>query len=177
MLRLCRLSAPHNAPALRLAARGFAAQSTEFCVLNLDKAATEDDVRLAFSPFCAVSRVRVPIDRETGLRKGFAFVIAEANEGLIAQMCGAFKTGHRFNLPPTFREVNRTMAKPKGRPKRANPVNPTRGLKGKPEPVAAPISGSSRRPLEATPRGDLFRRRSKRRLETAPGDSHTRRCL
>mmetsp|Transcript_27905 Transcript_27905/g.99284 ORF Transcript_27905/g.99284 Transcript_27905/m.99284 type:complete len:344 (+) Transcript_27905:1050-2081(+) len=52
---------------------------------------------------------------------------------------GVVHWSHATIRPGTARHTDR-------RPKRANPASPTRGLKGKPEPVAAPISGSSRRP-------------------------------
>ncbi|KAJ1463543.1 hypothetical protein M885DRAFT_6109 [Pelagophyceae sp. CCMP2097] len=64
----------------------------------------------------------------------------------------------------------RATARPtqrRARPKRANPANPR--LKGKPESIAAPIFGSSRRSSSTAIRnGALIRP-----LETAPGDGHS----
>ncbi len=41
---------------------------------NLAYSATEDDVRVAFEQFGAVSSVNIIMDRETGRSRGFAFV-------------------------------------------------------------------------------------------------------
>ena len=47
---------------------------TSIYVGNLAHAATEDDIRQAFSQYGAVSTVNVIKDRETGRPRGFAFV-------------------------------------------------------------------------------------------------------
>ena len=41
---------------------------------NLSFQATEDDVREVFSEYGTVNRVSLPMDRETGRMRGFAFV-------------------------------------------------------------------------------------------------------
>jgi cold-inducible RNA-binding protein len=41
---------------------------------NLDFKTTESDVRALFLPFGGLGRVHVPMDRETGRPRGFAFV-------------------------------------------------------------------------------------------------------
>jgi len=44
---------------------------------NLSFQATEEDVRDVFAEYGPVNRVSLPIDRETGKRRGFAFVDME----------------------------------------------------------------------------------------------------
>ncbi len=41
---------------------------------NLSFQATEEDVREAFGEYGVVKRVSLPMDRETGKKRGFAFV-------------------------------------------------------------------------------------------------------
>jgi RNA recognition motif-containing protein len=41
---------------------------------NLSFQATEEDVREVFGDYGTVSRVSLPMDRETGRKRGFAFV-------------------------------------------------------------------------------------------------------
>jgi RNA recognition motif-containing protein len=41
---------------------------------NLSFQATEEDIREVFAEYGTVSRVSLPIDRETGRKRGFAFV-------------------------------------------------------------------------------------------------------
>jgi RNA recognition motif-containing protein len=47
---------------------------------NLSYQATEEDIREVFTEYGAVQRVVLPIDRETGRMRGFAFV-EMANDG------------------------------------------------------------------------------------------------
>ncbi|MGR3279472.1 RNA recognition motif domain-containing protein [Acaryochloris marina NIES-2412] len=46
---------------------------------NLSFAVTEQDLKTAFAQYGAVKQVKLPIDRETGKKRGFAFV--EMNDG------------------------------------------------------------------------------------------------
>ncbi|ABW32764.1 RNA recognition motif domain-containing protein [Acaryochloris marina] len=41
---------------------------------NLSYAVTEKDLKIAFAQYGAVKQVKLPIDRETGKKQGFAFV-------------------------------------------------------------------------------------------------------
>ncbi|MBD2329587.1 MAG: RNA-binding protein [Alkalinema sp. CACIAM 70d] len=41
---------------------------------NLSFQATEDDIKEVFAEYGTVSRISLPMDRETGRKRGFAFV-------------------------------------------------------------------------------------------------------
>ena len=59
---------------------------------NLSFQATEDDLKEVFAEYGEVSRVSLPTDRETGRKRGFAFVemSSEAKEdAAIAELDGA----------------------------------------------------------------------------------------
>jgi RNA recognition motif-containing protein len=59
---------------------------------NLSFQATEDDVREVFSEYGTVSRVSLPMDRETGRMRGFAFVEMSddaSEDKAIAELDGA----------------------------------------------------------------------------------------
>ncbi len=59
---------------------------------NLSFQATEEDVKEVFGDYGTVSRVSLPMDRETGRKRGFAFVdlSSEAEEdAAIAELDGA----------------------------------------------------------------------------------------
>lgn len=59
---------------------------------NLSFRATEDDVREVFSEYGEVRRISLPVDRETGRMRGFAFIemADEAGEDrAIAELDGA----------------------------------------------------------------------------------------
>ena len=47
---------------------------------NLSFQATEDDLREVFAEYGTVSRVALPIDRESGKKRGFAFVEMETED-------------------------------------------------------------------------------------------------
>ena len=49
---------------------------------NLSFQASEDDIREVFAEYGEVSRISLPVDRETGRKRGFAFVdmASEARE-------------------------------------------------------------------------------------------------
>ncbi|MFN3926305.1 MAG: RNA recognition motif domain-containing protein [Pseudanabaenaceae cyanobacterium] len=47
---------------------------------NLSYKATEEDLRTVFADYGEVKRVQLPTDRETGKKRGFAFVDMELDE-------------------------------------------------------------------------------------------------
>jgi RNA recognition motif-containing protein len=74
---------------------------------NLSFQATEDDLKEVFAEYGEVSRVSLPTDRETGRKRGFAFVemSSEAQEdAAIAELDGAEWLG---------REIRVNKAKPR----------------------------------------------------------------
>ncbi|NJN87622.1 MAG: RNA-binding protein [Leptolyngbyaceae cyanobacterium SL_7_1] len=74
---------------------------------NLSFQATEEDLREVFSEYGKVSRVSLPTDRETGRKRGFAFVEMEDEEkedAAIADLDGAEWLG---------REIRVNKAKPR----------------------------------------------------------------
>ena len=78
---------------------------------NLDFKSTEDELRLAFEAFGQVNKVTIVTDRDTGQRRGFAFVeMANDAEGAnaIAGLAGA-----------TLGEKSLLVSE--ARPKRENP--------------------------------------------------------
>jgi RNA recognition motif-containing protein len=74
---------------------------------NLSFQATEDDLREVFAEYGEVSRISLPTDRETGRKRGFAFVemSSEAQEdAAITELDGAEWLG---------REIRVNKAKPR----------------------------------------------------------------
>ena len=74
---------------------------------NLSFQATEDDLREVFAEYGKVSRVSLPTDRETGRKRGFAFVEMEdesKEDEAIAELDGAEWLG---------REIRVNKAKPR----------------------------------------------------------------
>lgn len=74
---------------------------------NLSFQATEDDLREVFAEYGKVNRVSLPTDRETGRKRGFAFVEMEDEEKedlAIAELDGAEWLG---------REIRVNKAKPR----------------------------------------------------------------
>lgn len=74
---------------------------------NLSFQATEEDLREVFSEYGKVSRVSLPTDRETGRKRGFAFVEMEdeqKEDAAIADLDGAEWLG---------REIRVNKAKPR----------------------------------------------------------------
>ena len=68
---------------------------------NLSFQATEDDLREVFSEYGEVARISLPTDRETGRKRGFAFVEMkdEANEdAAIADLDGAEWLGRELKV-------------------------------------------------------------------------------
>ncbi len=74
---------------------------------NLSFQATEDDLREVFAEYGSVSRISLPTDRETGRKRGFAFVemADDSQEDVaIAELDGAEWLG---------REIRVNKAKPR----------------------------------------------------------------
>jgi RNA recognition motif-containing protein len=74
---------------------------------NLSFQATEEDLREVFAEYGKVSRVSLPTDRETGRKRGFAFVEMEEDaqeDQAIAELDGAEWLG---------REIRVNKAKPR----------------------------------------------------------------
>ncbi|PSB16691.1 RNA-binding protein [Phormidesmis priestleyi ULC007] len=68
---------------------------------NLAFQATEDDLKEVFGEYGAVSRVSLPTDRETGRKRGFAFVEMEdeaKEDGAIAELDGAEWLGRELKV-------------------------------------------------------------------------------
>ncbi|MBD2258396.1 RNA-binding protein [Pseudanabaena sp. FACHB-2040] len=68
---------------------------------NLSFQATEDDIRDVFAEYGEVTRISLPIDRETGKKRGFAFVdmAEEAREdAAIAELDGAEWLGRELRV-------------------------------------------------------------------------------
>ncbi len=68
---------------------------------NLAFQATEDDLKEVFAEYGAVSRVSLPTDRETGRKRGFAFVEMEdesKEDAAIAELDGAEWLGRELKV-------------------------------------------------------------------------------
>jgi RNA recognition motif-containing protein len=68
---------------------------------NLSYQATEDDLTQVFSEYGAIKRIVLPMDRETGRMRGFAFVeMADATneDKAIAELDGAEWMGRQLRV-------------------------------------------------------------------------------
>jgi len=68
---------------------------------NLSFQATEEDLRDVFAEYGVVNRVSLPVDRETGKKRGFAFIemATEAEEdAAIAELDGAEWLGRELKV-------------------------------------------------------------------------------
>ena len=77
---------------------------------NLSFQATEDDIREVFSEYGTVNRVSLPTDRETGRKRGFAFVEMETEteeEAAIGELDGAEWMGREIRLNKAKPRENR----------------------------------------------------------------------
>lgn len=87
---------------------------------NLSFQATEEDVRDVFSEYGKVSRVSLPTDRETGRKRGFAFVEMESEaeeDAAIAELDGAEWLGRELKVNKAKPRENRSSGSfSKGRP-------------------------------------------------------------
>jgi RNA recognition motif-containing protein len=118
--------------------------SVRLFVGNLPYDATEEEIRTHFSTAGNVLNVFVPVDRETGRKRGFAFVefsdSAQANEAI-----------RLFNSQP-FK--GRPLAVNEARAKEARPAGPGGGSSYRPGPPRPPMSGG---PRPMSPRPDFSR--------------------
>jgi RNA recognition motif-containing protein len=81
---------------------------------NLSYSATEDDLTEVFKEYGAIKRIQVPVDRETGRMRGFAFVemAEEAHEdAAIEDLDGAEWMGRTLKVN---KARPRTERKPSG---------------------------------------------------------------
>ncbi|MEO0408641.1 MAG: RNA-binding protein [Cyanobacteria bacterium P01_A01_bin.135] len=77
---------------------------------NLSFQATEDDLRSVFVEYGTVKRISLPTDRETGRRRGFAFVDMESDseeEAAIQELDGAEWMGREIRLNKAKPRENR----------------------------------------------------------------------
>lgn len=78
---------------------------------NLSFQATEEDLREVFAEYGKVSRISLPTDRETGRKRGFAFVEMETEaeeDAAIAELDGAEWLGREIRVNKAKpREFNR----------------------------------------------------------------------
>ncbi|AFY86304.1 MAG: hypothetical protein CLLPBCKN_002950 [Chroococcidiopsis cubana SAG 39.79] len=68
---------------------------------NLSYRATEEDLRTVFAEYGAIKRIVLPMDRETGRMRGFAFVDMDEDaqeESAIAELDGAEWMGRQLRV-------------------------------------------------------------------------------
>lgn len=68
---------------------------------NLSFQASEDDIRDVFAEYGEVTRISLPMDRETGRKRGFAFVEMKEEaqeEAAIAELDGAEWLGRELRV-------------------------------------------------------------------------------
>jgi RNA recognition motif-containing protein len=134
---------------------------------NLPYDATEEDIRAHFSTAGTVLNVFVPLDRETGRKRGFAFV--EFNNSTEAQ-----EAIRLFNSQP-FK--GRPLAVNEARAKEARPPSPGGGGGGgfRPGPRPAPTGGFRPAGSGGAPPPRDFERPDPGALDTGRGDKHNRK--
>ena len=77
---------------------------------NLSFQATEEDIREVFQDYGTVNRVSLPTDRETGRKRGFAFVEMETEaeeDNAIGELDGAEWMGREIRLNKAKPRENR----------------------------------------------------------------------
>jgi cold-inducible RNA-binding protein len=120
---------------------------------NLPYDATEDDIRAHFSSAGNVLNVFVPLDRETGRKRGFAFV--EYNDNAQAQEAIRLFNNQPFKgRPLAVNEARAKEARPPGGPGGPGGFRPSG-----PRPGGPPSGGGGFRPsgTGGPPRGDFNR--------------------
>lgn len=68
---------------------------------NLSFSATEDDLMEVFTEYGTVRRISLPVDRETGKKRGFAFIEMESEENedaAISELDGAEWLGRELRV-------------------------------------------------------------------------------
>ncbi len=86
---------------LELAPQNGLEKSVTIYVGNLSFQADEEDIREVFAEYGKVSRVSLPTDRETGRKRGFAFVDMEnetEEDAAIAELDGAEWLGRELKV-------------------------------------------------------------------------------
>lgn len=84
---------------------------------NLSFQATEDDIREVFSEYGSITRISLPVDRETGRMRGFAFVEMqeEASEDkAISELDGAEWLGRQLRVSKARPRENRSASYTRG---------------------------------------------------------------
>src|SRR4029453_8279822 len=134
---------------------------------NLPYDATEEDIRAPFSTAGTVLNVFVPLDRETGRKRGFAFV--EFNDSAQAQ-----EAIRLFNSQP-FK--GRPLAVNEARAKEARPPAPGGGGGGGFRPGPRPPSSGGFRPSGpgGSPPPRDFDRPAPSALDSGRAAKHTRK--
>jgi cold-inducible RNA-binding protein len=136
---------------------------------NLPYDVTEPELREFFSPVGPLSSVIIPVDRETGKRRGFAFVE-------FSDPAHAVEAGRRFNNQ-LFRErtivINEARAR-ESRPDagpgmRSGP--PARSAFGAPRPGFGPRPSAGRPDFAPNPMGDDPAGRAERRARNFGSDA------
>lgn len=87
--------------ASKLAPQNGLEKSVTIYVGNLSFQAEEEDIREVFAEYGKVSRVSLPTDRETGRKRGFAFVDMEnetEEDAAIAELDGAEWLGRELKV-------------------------------------------------------------------------------
>ena len=86
---------------------------------NLAFEITEDDLKAVFNEYGSVARVTLPVDRETGRKRGIAFVEMKSTaqeEKAILELDGADWMGRTLRLSPAKpREKRGDFRKPRRR--------------------------------------------------------------
>jgi RNA recognition motif-containing protein len=132
---------------------------------NLPYDATEEDIRAHFSTAGAVLNVFVPLDRETGRKRGFAFV--EFNDSAVAQ-----EAIRLFNSQP-FK--GRPLAVNEARAKEARPPAPGGGGGFRPGPRPPSTGGFRPSGPGGPPPPRDFDRPDPSALDSGRADKHARK--
>lgn len=112
---------------------------------NLNFQTTETDLRALFEPLGQIGRVHMPVDRETGRVRGFAFIEMANDEeakNAISALNGKEVSGRRINV---------SEARPKersGPPNRDNRGGNNRGRERRDAGWSDDYSGAPRQPRE-----------------------------
>jgi RNA recognition motif-containing protein len=150
--------------------------SVRLFVGNLPYDVTENELREFFAPVGRVSRVFLPLDRESGKQRGFAFVelgsAEEADDAIRRLNSQSFK-----GRPIAVKEARERESRPGGNSDRPRPS----GFAPRPSPSYQPQDVRSRPVIPSDNGGDAGRRRArsfnsarpdrKRRVQTRPHKS------
>ena len=143
--------------------------SVRLYVGNLPYDVTEPDLREFFSPVGSLSAVIIPVDRETGKRRGFAFVE-------FSDPAQAAEASRRFNNQP-FKERTIIINEARARESRpdsgpgARPGFPMRSAGGASRPGFGPRSSPGRPDFAPNPMGDEATARAERRSRNFGADA------